>query len=284
MKELDITEEQANEINRMVRMFRIKGDTNFNELRYLTVKCTAASIDKESLPKLRSERLECEFRRIFGTIKTANELEDASLEIDCLLPATNGATDLAVWGMHNAAQKDLDVSDMKKRVGEKEQLTPGEGSQRSWRPIASMAKPGTSSRKPTTSRQNTPTKPIVSTIIDGKFASPEKTTISRKDNSPLIDQSKDYTPKTSPQKYLHPHTFDSENAKQVCANGSDKNTPSPKKVLKPPKAEREFCHKEGHTKRECEVFRAISYCDNCVVRHLDCQQNLEQSSGKVNSD
>lgn len=236
MDEMDITEEQALDILRTFRMFWVKGDANYSELRHLMVKCTGALVDTNTVPKLRSEALECELARIFGTIKTANELDDAYLELDFLLPAMKGQTGRAVAVMYDAAAVDLEVREVKKLAAEKKQSTPGAESQKSWRASTSDAakshkpKENSFTEKPDTAKAegngktNTPKKPFIPAIIDGKFVSPDKTPLFHNENRPPTHKAKGYTSTSSPQKYLHPHTFDSEITNQFDATGSEKTS------------------------------------------------------------
>jgi hypothetical protein len=89
------------------------------------VKCTGALVDSTNIPKLRNKSLECELKRIFGTIKTANEIDNACLERDCLLSATKGGTDRAVAMMHDVAVEELEVREAKKLAARTKQSTPG---------------------------------------------------------------------------------------------------------------------------------------------------------------
>lgn len=226
----EITEEQAQvqaqaqEMDRVMSKFCVKGDAEFSELRHLMFTCTGASLGSSSIPKLRSEGLESELKRIFGTVKSANELEDAVLELDCLLPAMKGRTDEASSGFRDAAEAALEVREANRRAAETMMAT-GDGAQTFKGKEASKAKDRRPNSKSTTNwrdkadsdladdegKESTPKKLGGAGIIDGKFVSPNKAPW-RKEKGQAAVHSKESTPdKRSPQKYLHPHTFDSVN-------------------------------------------------------------------------
>lgn len=254
LEKMEISEEKARSIYRMVRTFWIKGDVDFGELRHLMFTSTEASIDTNVVPKLRSETLECELKRIFGTIKTANEIKEACLEVDCLLPAMKGTTDLAVWVMHDAAQEDLEVLMAKDCAAEKNQIQSASavGVQMSWRPKMSSAASDTLKNEPITIKKGndgneaTPRKRDIPALIDGKFVSPDNAIISIKESRLPSKNAKSGTLKTSPDKYLHPHTFDSDHFKLKKAEQSPI-----------PKVKCEYCFKEGHNVEKCEEFDVL---------------------------
>jgi hypothetical protein len=215
-EEMGIDEEQVRDINRMVRTFWIKGDADFDELRHLRFCCWNASIDNTSVPKLRSEGLESELKRIFGAVRTANEIDEACLEVDCLLATMKGETDKAVWAMHHAAQKDSDDRGIKELTSLKNHSTLGDGSKNSWRRKILTTKTETTkdmtntTQEKSTDQEGTSKKLAVTAIIDGKFSTSDKNPILRRENRRLNTNSNGSTSKTSPNKYLHPHTFDSD--------------------------------------------------------------------------
>ena len=222
-------------------MFWVKRDTNFAALRLLIVKCTRAVLVSDTIPKLRNEALEWELKRIFGTIKTANELEEACLEIEFLIPAMNGETDRALAVMHKLAVKETIDSEMKNIAAEAKQTLSGQEPRTAGHMIpsnsrSSLAKErfvskntsesteaeGDDDEKPAAEgrcKDNTPKKPFIPAIIDGKFVSPDKIPLFRDQNRPTNDRFNQNNLKTSPQIYLHPHTFDSVKSKRIRNNG-----------------------------------------------------------------
>jgi hypothetical protein len=206
-EEMGIDGEQARDIDRVVKMFWIKNDVDLEGLRHLRVCCWSASVDKTATPKLRSEGLESELKRIFGTVKTANEMDNACLEIDCLLATMKGETDKAAGAMHDAAQKDLEARDARERASLKKQSACGAGSQKSWRPNTEDLKSNIHEEK-SIDKECTPKK-LLSAIIDGKFVSPDKSPFLRRENRQIAN-STGTTPTSSPNRYLHPHSFNSD--------------------------------------------------------------------------
>lgn len=168
---------------------------------------------KTSGSKLRSESLESELKRIFGQIKTANEIEEACLEIDILLETRGREADKAVWAMHDAAQKDLKERERKQWVGLKKVVSPGGGEKKSWRLAGAVntSNGKTNADKETgTGKDETPKKLVVPAIIDGNFINLDKSLFLRHETRQIAASSTSSTPKSSPNRYLHPHSFDAD--------------------------------------------------------------------------
>jgi hypothetical protein len=291
-EEMEISEEQALEITRMFQMFWVKGDADFSQLRHLTVKCTGALVDSNNIPKLRNNNLECELKRIFGTIKTANEIDNACLELDCLLPATKRGTDRAVAMMHCAAIEELEVREVENLAAKKKQSTPGHGRTHEpkakantsrensvWEEKPDATKAESNGEQKTkleiNRKEKTPKRPFIPAIIDGKFVSPDRTPLFHNENRSPTNKAKAITPKTSPQKYLHPHTFDSGNRKQYHANGAKDNKPSTQAVTEPPNYFCSCCHKD--LQEGSRAMFSAGLCKSCDNIALDEQISLTSS-------
>jgi hypothetical protein len=234
-----MSEEESQEVERTFRLFWVEGEAEMRDLRHVMVKCSHALLDEGNIPKLRSQALDCDLARILSTVRTANEIPDAWLELDLLVPAWGGETSRAVKNMREAAERDSEVRDMWRgeRFGRKSCSVGGLNSLS----LSSGVVVDENLMKENKSRECTPKKQFIPAIIDGKFVSPGKTPLFQNENQPPtkaadnttknVDTS---TAKKSPQKYLHPHSFDSEKPHKSSNNNLENQTPSLIKATKAP--------------------------------------------------